>query len=190
MRCRAIVVVAVVFAAACIPKPQPIDDERKAYDRSGFREYILSAPPSGIAYPNKAVFGKKIELVGMDVEPRQVEPGDRASVSFYFKVLDYIDEDWQIFVHMDSWGGFSERIHGDHYPVFGKYRTGYWQRGEIVKDVLRVKVPGDYNAQKIAVWMGLYIGDNRMPVDTSNKEVQQDGQNRVNAGLIPIILKK
>ena len=59
IRYRTLVAVLVLFAAACIPKPQPIDDERKSYDRSGFQEYILSSPPAGLAYPNKAVFGKK-----------------------------------------------------------------------------------------------------------------------------------
>ena len=177
-------------AAACIPKPQPIDDERKSYDRSAFKDAISSSAPSSIPYPNKAVFGGKIQLLGMDVEPRQPAPGDRVKVSFYFKVLEYIDEDWQLFIHMDSWGGFSERIHGDHNPVEGKYRTGYWQKGEVVRDTFTAKLPGDYNAPKIAVWLGFYIGDNRMPVDTKDKEIQHDGQNRVNAGLIPVQLKK
>jgi hypothetical protein len=107
-------------------------------------------------------------------------------VTLYFKVLEYIDEDWQIFIHGDSWGGFSDRIHGDHYPVNEKYRTGFWQKGEIIKDTFTIRVPGDYNAPKIAMWMGFYIGDNRMPVDTSDKSVQHDGSNRVNAGLIPV----
>lgn len=189
MRRLSLVIILVVLAG-CIPKPKPIDEERRNFDRSAIREYIFSSTPA-VMFQDRAVFGGKIQLIGMDVEPRNVEPGDKITVSFYFKVLEYIDEDWQIFVHMDSWGGYSDRIHGDHFPVNGKYRTGFWQKGEIIKDSFTVRVPGDYNAPKIAVWMGFYTQEeNRMKVDTSDKTVQHDGQNRVNAGLIPVNTKR
>jgi hypothetical protein len=91
---------------------------------------------------------------------------------------------------MDSWGAFADRIHGDHYPVDDKYHTGYWQKGEIIKDVFKIRIPFSYNAPKIATWIGFYVGDNRMPVDTSMQGIQHDGSNRVNAGYIPVVLKK
>lgn len=179
---------AAISFGSCIPKPQPISDERKNFDRSSFRENILTSAPQ-MMYSNRAVFGGKIQLIGMNTEPRVAMPGSRLTVSLYFRVLEIIDEDWQLFIHMDPFGGFSERLHGDHYPVDGKYHTGFWQKGEIVKDTFRIWVPGDYNADKIATWIGFYIEDTRMPVDVSDKTVIQDGQNRVNAGMIPVASK-
>ncbi|MFA6033759.1 MAG: hypothetical protein WC889_12735 [Myxococcota bacterium] len=181
---------ATTIMSSCIPSPKPISEERRSFDRSAFAENVLRYPPSSFTFPNRAVFGGKIQLIGMEVEPKDPRPGDRITVSLYFKVLEFIDEDWELFIHGDAWGAFSDRLHGDHFPVEGRYRTGFWQKGEIIRDVFKLKIPGDYNAPKIAMWMGFYTGDTRMRVDTSDKSVQHDGQDRVNAGLIPVNLGK
>jgi hypothetical protein len=174
----------IILSSACLPHPKPVDEERDAFDRSSIKAYILTSPPS-IQVPSKAIFGdQQIAFLGYTVD-REVKPGTRFKIKYYFKCLKPIDEDWQIFVHMDSWGGFEQRIHGDHYPVFGKYRTSYWRPGEIIVDEREVKVPSSYSAQKIAVYIGFYIGDTRMPI-ANPSEVEHDGQNRLRAGLITV----
>ncbi|MCX7959542.1 MAG: hypothetical protein N3B13_10900 [Deltaproteobacteria bacterium] len=186
MRLKYFFIVLLIFVSSlfsCLPNPKPVDEERDSFDRSSIKEYILSQPPS-IQVPSKAIFGDQIAFLGYTVD-REVKPGTRFKIKYYFKCLKPIDEDWQIFVHMDSWGGFEQRIHGDHYPVFGKYRTSNWRVGEIIVDEREVKVPSSYSAQKIAVYIGFYMGDTRMPISNTS-EVEHDGQNRLRAGLITV----
>ncbi len=178
-----IVTVFMISLFSCLPHPKPVDEERDSFDRSSIKEYILSSSPQ-IQVPNKAIFGEQIAFLGYSID-REVKPGTKFKIKYYFRCLKPIDEDWQIFVHMDSWGGFEQRIHGDHYPVFGKYRTSNWRVGEIIVDERTVRIPSSYSAQKIAVNIGFYIGDKRMPI-TNPSEVEHDGQNRLRAGLITV----
>ena len=55
------------------------------------------------------------------------------STRFYFTPTAELDRDWMIFLHIDLRGG-SYRIHGDHFPVDGKYNTTLWQVGDYVAD--------------------------------------------------------
>lgn len=172
--------------AACIERPPSPRERRDRYDRKRLDDVLLTNVPSP-ARPVGAVFGDAVQLVGVDFSPRSPKAGDSVEVTFYYRVLDETDDDWKVFVHVDDRGGRADRINGDHWAANGRYPTSAWRKGDVVKDVWSFKVPGYYQGEGLDLWTGFYQPgkDDRWPL-INKTEVQNDGQNRVMAGTIPV----
>jgi hypothetical protein len=183
---RIALLLSAALACACIQRPASPREKRETYDRSGMSDVIFTSAPN-FGRRVGAVFGESVELMGVDVTPMPAHPGDSVQVSFYYRIVEEPDEDWKIFVHIDDHGGHGDRINGDHWPAGERYRTNLWRHGEIVKDTWSFKIPGYYQGDSYDLWTGFYQPgkDDRWPL--SNKTaVQNDGQNRVLAGSVPV----
>lgn len=175
-------VLAFVVGGVFLPRPVPADVERQQLDRSGLAELVSTTRPTP-GTPANVELGGSLRFLGADV-PEQVKPGSRATIDFHFEVLKELDRDWQMFVHIDRREG-AYRIHGDHYPLDGKYQTSLWQTGEFVRDHFVKLVPFDAPAGTYDIWVGFYIGNDRMPVTGGDKQLH-DGENRVRAGVLQV----
>ena len=172
--------------ASCIERPASPREKRERFDRSGMNDVVLREAP---AFPKRvgAIFGDAVELMGIDFQPAEPHAGDSVEVSFYYRVIDEAEEDWKIFVHVDDHGGHGDRINKDHWPANERYRTNYWRRGEFVKDTWKLSIPGYYQGDGYDLWTGFYQEgkDDRWPL-SNRATVQNDGQNRVLAGMVPV----
>lgn len=171
--------VGVVF----LPRPLAAELERQTMDRSKLDDFVSRKRPSP-GSPGKVELGEALRFIGSDVPKDNVSPGSRMTVDFHFEVLRELDRDWQMFVHIDRREG-PYRIHGDHFPVDGRYQTSLWQQGEFVKDRFVKLVPFDAPAGTYDVWIGFYIGNDRLPVTGGDKALH-DGDNRIRAGVITV----
>ncbi len=171
--------------AGCIERPPSPRARRENFDRSRLGEVLMtSLPPS--SGPG-AIFGDSVQLVRVETNPPAVKPGDKVEVTFVFKVLEEVDENYKIFVHIDPRGGDGGRINGDHWPADEKYPTNVWRRGEVIRDRWTFTVPSHSRATALDLWTGFYQPgkDDRWPVSNRN-EVRTDGNNRVLAHSIPM----
>lgn len=175
-------VVVFLVGGVFLPRPLPAEVERRALDRSRLGDVVSTTRPSPKT-PADAVLGGALRFIGADV-PEQASPGSRATIDFHFEVLKELDRDWQMFVHIDRREG-PYRIHGDHFPAEGKYQTSLWQQGEFVKDHFVKLVPFDAPKGTYDVWVGFYIGDDRLPFTGGDKALH-DGENRVRAGVLQV----
>jgi len=169
----------------CIERPASPREKRDSYDRKSLSDVLLRDAP---AVPKVgAVFGDAVELVGAELDPQVAKAGDSVRVTFYYRVLDEADEDYKVFVHADDRGGRADRINGDHWAANNRYPTTLWRKGEVVKDVWTLKIPGNYQGEGYDLWTGFYIPskDDRWPV-TNKAAVRNDGQNRVMAISVPV----
>jgi hypothetical protein len=160
--------IGLMFASACLPNPQSVKEERASFDRSGLRSTILfDQLPAGTT-PVGAVFGNeamgKVELVGYRLEPEKPAPGQKVQVTFYWRPLAPLSEEYQVFVHGDALEGTAPRIHGDHYPALGQYSTFLWQVGEVIADPFPLDLPRGYGARRLGLYVGLFKGDYRLPL--------------------------
>lgn len=177
----AIPVVSYVVGALNMPRPMSLKKTRQAIDRKAMAGTVLfTAPPPALKNPMSANMEGKIEVLGLSVDKPKAAPGARVEFTFYYRALEAIDEDWQIFVHIDGVNNVY-RIHGDHYPVEGKYTTDLWQKGEIVADKMVKYIPLDAPIGRYDVWLGFYIGEERLKLSNPDK-VPTDGANRVKVG--------
>jgi hypothetical protein len=187
MRVGWLLSLSLVLFAGCIERAPSPRDRRDQFRRTGLGDVLLTSTPPA-AKRVGAIFGDAVQLLGVDWSPQRPRPGDSVDVSFYYRVLDDVDEDYKVFVHVDDHGGRSDRINGDHWPADGRYPTGAWRRGEVIRDRWSFKVPSYYSGSALDMWTGFYQPgkDDRWPL-TNRNEVQHDGQNRVLALTISVM---
>jgi hypothetical protein len=91
------------------------------------------------SHPLTVDFGGEIRLLGYDVAPTTIAPGDSVRVTYYWQSLVDVEFDyWVVSTLLDaSSNGFGKRISD---PVNGKSPTSLWRRGEIVVDSFDFKV--------------------------------------------------
>ena len=174
---------AFVVGALALPHPQPVSAEKEDVDRESLGAAISRIKPT----PKSAVdadLGDSVRVLGADLPPEALSRGARLSVRFYFECTAELERDWQMFVHIDAKGG-SYRIHGDHFPVHGKYQTTLWKVGDFVADDWSTIIPRDAPDGAYDVWIGFYVGDDRLEWSGGNPTFH-DGQNRVRVGTITL----
>lgn len=175
---------ALVFAllcCACIERPfeAPPVRARTQVDRAALRDVLVPPPPDAV--PMGAVFGNAAELVAYKLEPAQMVPGQRATLTLYWRCRAEM-EPWHIFVHLDDATGSGERIHAEHDPAGGRFPTDAWKPGDFIADAFSF-VAGSH---PLVLYLGFYsVGENRLPL-TSPGRGRDDGNNRLLAGILPV----
>ena len=109
-----------------------------------------------------------VRLVGAEVSPETVHPGEGMEVVLYWEALRPISLDLTLFIHLlgrglDQAGGV------DSFTGWGSYPTRLWKPGQVVKDRYIVPVKADADAPtRLLVDVGLYYepsGDELAIVD-------------------------
>jgi hypothetical protein len=85
-----------------------------------------------------------------------------------------------VFVHGDALVGSAGRIHAEHLPTSGRYPTSLWRPGEVVADCFTFRIPRDYAGERLALFTGLYRGEDRVPLTAAGR-VPADKENRSRA---------
>lgn len=155
------------------------------------RLHIAQAPPAKVAHAVGANYGEKIELIGIDIEPEVPKAGQEMTVTYHWKALASMEINWQVFVHFDHKGPPPTRQGLDHHPVRDLYQTTRWEPGQIVKDIQKVRVRGDYPDGDAVLWVGLWdpSSGKRLPL-TNKDKVTNDGSDRVKAATLKVAGKK
>ncbi|MBH23545.1 MAG: hypothetical protein CMH57_03580 [Myxococcales bacterium] len=149
------------------------------------KQQILEAPPEKVRFSSGAQFGGAIELIGLDVQPEKPKPGQEITLTWYWRCLEETPVNWQIFVHFDNNGPPPMRQGMDHHPVRDLYQTTRWKKGQIIKDVQKVRVRNDYPGGAAEFWVGLWNPANGKRMEVSNQDkVKHDGQGRVLVGKV------
>jgi hypothetical protein len=183
----AVVVAVPVFAYGlgliALPHPTGVEAEQRSFDRTSLGAALSTTPTT----PKRVIdvtLGGTVVVRGADLPEIALSRGARLPVKTHLGVTGDVEGDWQLFVHIDAQGG-SFRIHGDHWPLRGQYKTGLWQPGEFLVDAWEGTVPMDAPAGDYDVWTGLYRGDDRMEVTAGDRKAV-DADNRVRLGSITI----
>jgi len=146
------------------------------------QENLLQSLPAGV-HRASVDFDGKIELLGWQVEPQEVEQGQEFVVSYYFRCRAPVGDDWLVFIHGDGPQGGAHRIFGDHAPLGGLYPTSEWQPGQLIRDSYRMVVPANYPYRNFTLWMGFWKGPRRLPV---SQKFMHDGANRVRTAVVRV----
>jgi hypothetical protein len=131
--------------------------------------------PAGVR--SGANFDGKVELLAASFNPSFLTPGDVSEVKLYFRVLQPLPEDWQVFVHAEDPEGKAPRTNFDHAP---KRPTSSWRPGETIEDTFIVGIPAGSAQRAMDLWVGFWLPrtDARLPV--KNKDaVRTDNNDRV-----------
>ncbi len=112
-----------------------------------------SAPTMGSSL--EAEFSDGVTLLGYDIAPAAVMPGETMTVTLYWQARTAPSGDYQVFVHL--LGDDSHPLaQGDSPPVMGDYPTSLWADGEIIADPHPVALPPDLPAGDYRLLVGMY----------------------------------
>lgn len=170
-------------ACTCGSRERPLSSAERDQIRPFVSNQAPSTPPTHSVGGN---FNGKVELVGFDVSPETVVPGQNFTVTWYWHVTEAPGSGWNIFTHL---GSGAEPSAGDAAQnrdggslIRDLYQPGRWRRGEYIRDVQEIALPPDWAEPRVALYVGLWKGDDRMPVEAG----RSDGGDRVFAGVVPV----
>jgi hypothetical protein len=145
--------------------------------------HYLEPPP--IAYPQTAQIGDHIRLLGFDVEPMTITPGEVLDLTLYWKVEGPIARSYTVFTHLLDETNVV-RGQKDSLPRDGRYPTDHWRPGEIVVDHYAMQVAPDAPAGTYQVEIGMYdwaAGVQRLPLFDAAGTRQQDDRLLLDVGI-------
>ncbi len=160
---RVIIVILVLLALVYVIRPETtgmvvqvsINDTGVNATANETRDIEAPDPYVNITRPGhynySVIFGYKIMFMGYDINESLLYPNDTFEVTYYWKALDAMDEDYMVFVHFTD---ENERIlfQQDHLPPI---QTSKWLLGDIVKENYTIKVPENVNGT-IKIGLGLW----------------------------------
>ena len=86
--------------------------------------------------------GQGIVLRGYDLSRDRIAAGGKLTLTLYWEPLAIPERDYTVFVHLAGADGrpVAQR---DGYPLGGRYPTGLWRPGEVIRDAVELTVPAD-----------------------------------------------
>jgi len=107
-------------------------------------------------------YDNKMRLLGYDIVPDRVHPGDWATLTLYWQSLAAMEEDYSVGIHVvDSAGRMISAR--DSYPGHGLLPTRLWRAGQFLRDSYWLPISGDASPASIA-WIQVSVysrGDKR-----------------------------
>ncbi len=155
------------------------------------KKEVLPAPPERYTHKVGADFGGKFRLLGVDVAPEKVKPGQEVTLTWYFECLEETGVNYQVFVHIDHKGPGATRQGADHHPVRDLYQTSRWKKGDIVRDRQKVRLRPNFPGGPATLFVGMWDPGTgqRLPL-RNGTAVKNDGGHRVEAGGFEVLGKK
>jgi hypothetical protein len=119
-----------------------------------------------------ADFGDQIALIAYDFEAKDYEPGDRVDINLYWKAMNPVDINYQVFLHMlDESGQIiaqSDKLNPGEFP------TKRWPLDKYVRDEHSFIIPDDTESGDYHLSVGLWVASEgwRLPlIDESGEQL-------------------
>ncbi len=147
---------------------------------------VAQLPPTNLRL--NANLENKVEIVGATLNPGQAVAGEPLRVTAYFRVLEELEANYTIFVHVEDVDGRVERSNVDHQPANGSYPTKQWKKGETIKDEFTVYVPSGTSLRGLNLFVGFWEPTTDSRLRLMNPDgVRNDGNNRILLAQVPVV---
>ena len=105
---------------------------------------LTPASPAEIQRPLNAEFAHSIRLEGVSLAQPTVAPGQSVTVTFYWRVVGQVNDEWTLFVHLNDAKAQTRAQHDGVDPM------RFWPPGQLIAqpitfDVPATLIPGDYS---------------------------------------------
>lgn len=123
-----------------------------AYD---YPPALWSRAMDSVDNPVHINFDGKIELVGYELSPQALKPGESVRPVFYWKALDKMDHSYAFFIHLLGRDG---QVVGrlDTVPYGGRFSTLLWKPDEVFRDEYEVPISQEAAPGRGTVIVGFY----------------------------------
>ncbi len=114
-----------------------------------------SSPSYKIAHPTDFYVDNLLQLAGYELAATSYRPGDTMPLGLYWRALNPITDDYQVFVHVVNAAG--ERVAGfDKTPLDGWWPTTMWEPGQLIRDEVVIPLSDDLPTGEYELRVGLY----------------------------------
>lgn len=147
------------FASACTSDTELLTPAQ----REAVAAYVSQEPPSPTEVLD-AVLGRRLKLLGYDLDRSTWRPGETMRVTWYWEVLAPPGEGWALFTHIEdraSGRTLSQDTNGTLRWLYGPER---WRAGQFVRDTQDLHLPEDWTGDSADVYVGVAREGKRMPV--------------------------
>jgi hypothetical protein len=176
------VIALAVAAAGCGEDTNPMT----ANKGKAVANLILHGSKIKPEHPLAADFDGKVKLLGYDLEPETVAPGESFTVTWYWSCVQAPGPGYKLFTHMVDAKGKS-RVNRDSVgPIRKNFQPEHWTPGIVVKDPQQIAVPKSWSGSVVELRVGLFGRKGRLNV-TSGPE---DGQGRVRGARVSVGAKR
>ena len=147
--------------------------------------FVVVLQPSGLLHYNSqgetaepaqaqlyADFGEQISLLGYDTSAMEVAAGDTLRLTLYWKALQDLDINYQVFVHLSGPDGLvaqSDKINPGEYP------TRRWPADKYVRDEHRLQIADDLPPGEYEIAAGLWVQNDGWRLPLLDEQGQQIG---------------
>lgn len=131
------------------------------------------------------VFGDQMRLAGYEVEYDSPRPGSTVRVRLEWEVLQAMDRDWSVFIHLNDPVLGRPIAQRDMYPGAGLRPTSFLQPGQRLVDEYVLTIPTTAIAPAdLEVVVGLY------DYHTEERLKTADGRKAVQLGVLPLAVEE
>ncbi len=129
----------------------------------------------------EANFEHKFNLLGCDLGPLRVSPGDTIHVSLFWQALVKPESDYliSVFLTEDEGDVWSEIV---RQPLDGDYPTTLWGAGEVIRDRFDLLIDPSAPSGKHRLWVRLYD-----PATQTYLRLEGSDEDRVRCGKVRIL---
>jgi len=134
-------------------------------------------PPVNVAHPVDYRLGDELRLIGAEVSPTRLHPGEALSLRLTWQAHKQVETDYTTFVHLIDASGRELAPFTDWQPWGGEYPTGLWDPGEQVQDEVQLAIPPDLSPGTYRLVTGMYAPDTliRLPAtDAAGQPLRHD----------------
>jgi hypothetical protein len=156
MRALAALVVALCVAAGCAQTPAKEGDTEQPELTPEIKSLVLDQAPTDIPHPLYIDFNGRVELLGYALEPQATAaPGSKLSLKLYWRGVAKLDEGYLPYTQLVTPDGRRIDVDGSGPLRKGPLVPSRWQPSKVYIDELDVNVPGDIDAARFSIVVGL-----------------------------------
>ena len=133
---------------------------RKVYEQqvAGFRLAVYERAkvvPLTIQHPLDVRLGEGIGLLGYNLEPTAVRPGEAVRLTLYWQAQSPMDTAYTVFTHLLDADGMTQ-AQQDSQPQGGEFPTTEWLYGDVIRDEYTLALPTDAPPSEYTLEVGMY----------------------------------
>jgi hypothetical protein len=112
---------------------------------------IRARPDPVPSRPARILFGKELELFGVDGPP-EARPGEMVRLAYHWRLLEPTSYDYWVFLHVVGLPGG-----GNHDEIVGGYGSSRWAVGERVRQTITFAIPPDTAPGTYPLRVGVWL---------------------------------
>ena len=137
-------------APACVdkaPAPPPVDPALVA-------DNLLTAPPAQLTKQLDLGIGGKVTYLGYTTDQQRIAPGDKVSITHYWRVDETPGKGWRVFSHLV--GDANDFVNVDQTDMRKGHPVDKWKAGQIIRDPQTFILRKDWRSPHASLQLGIY----------------------------------